>query len=116
VNRQEVKSLTLKHLSTQLNPERAIQAVQRPPEGWLRAFRHALGLSLKSIAGRLKVSPQAIHQLEKSEAAGTISLVQLEAVAGAMGCRVAYAVVPRQGSFSDLAAPAAAGGNQAGGT
>jgi len=89
--------------------------VQRPPEGWLRAFRHALGFSLKSVAGRLKVSPQAIHQLEKSETAGTISLGQLEAVAGAMGCRVAYAVVPRQGSLAELAAPTAAA-DQAGGT
>ena len=89
--------------------------MQRPPEGWLRAFRHALGFSLKSVAGRLKVSPQAIHQLEKSETAGTISLGQLEAVAGAMGCRVAYAVVPRQGSLAELAAPTAAA-DQAGGT
>jgi predicted DNA-binding mobile mystery protein A len=97
-----------------LNPERAIQAVQRPPEGWLRAFRHALGLSLKSVAGRLKVSPQAIHQLEKSEEAGTISLGQLESVAGAMGCRVAYAIVPRQGSLAELAGPAGGGANQAG--
>ena len=113
MNRQENKVLTLKYLSTQLNPERAIQAVQRPAEGWLRAFRHALGFSLRSIAGRLKVSPQAIHQLEKSEAAGTISLGQLEAVAGAMGCRVAYALVPRQGSLAELSAPAGADVNSA---
>jgi len=116
VNRQENKVLTLKQLTTQLNPERSIQAVQRPPEGWLRAFRHALGFSLKSIAGRLKVSPQAIHQLEKSEEAGTISLGQLEAVAGAMGCRLAYAVVPQKGSLAELAGPAATGANQTGGT
>jgi hypothetical protein len=51
----------------------------------------------------MNVSPQAIHQLEKSEAAGTISLKQLEAVAAAMGCRVVYAVVPRKGSIAALA-------------
>jgi predicted DNA-binding mobile mystery protein A len=115
VNRLENKSIALKQLSAQLNPERAIQAVQRPPEGWLRAFRHALGFSLKSVAGSLKVSPQAIHQLEKSEEAGTISLGQLEAVAGAMGCRLAYAVVPRQGTLADLAAAPSAGADQAAG-
>jgi hypothetical protein len=52
---------------------------------------------------RLNVSPQAIHQLEKSEAAGTISLGQLEVVAASMGCRLTYALVPRQGSLADLA-------------
>src|SRR5271154_7132050 len=114
MNRQENKVLNLKQLSTQLHPERSLQAVQCPLGGWLRAFRHALGLSLKSVAGSLKVSPQAIHQLEKSEAAGTISLGQLEAVAGAMGCRVAYAVVPRQGSLAELAGAPPPGANQAG--
>jgi transcriptional regulator with XRE-family HTH domain len=69
-------------------------------------MRHALGLSLRSVAGGVKVSPQAIHQLEKSEAAGTISLGQLEAVAASMGCRVAYALVPRQGTLADLASRA----------
>jgi hypothetical protein len=51
----------------------------------------------------MNVSPQAVHQLEKSEAAGTISLKQLEAAATAMGCRVVYAVVPRKGSLPELA-------------
>jgi len=62
-----------------------------------------LGRSLKSVAGELKVTPQAIHQLEKSEAAGTISLKQLEAVSGAMGCHVVYTLVPNQGTLAELA-------------
>jgi predicted DNA-binding mobile mystery protein A len=89
----------------QLHPERALWAVRNPAGGWLRTFRQALGLSLKSISGKMDVSPQAVHQLEKSEAAGTISLKQFEAAAAAMGCRVVYAVVPRKGSLADLAAP-----------
>lgn len=84
--------------------------MQHPDGGWLRAFRHALGLSLRTVAAVLKVSPQAVHQLEKSEAAGSISLRQLEAAAGAMGCRLVYAIVPRQGSLAELAgAPPQAG-------
>jgi transcriptional regulator with XRE-family HTH domain len=62
-----------------------------------------LGRSLRSVAGELKVSPQAIHQLEKSEAAGTISMKQLEAVSNAMGCRVVYALIPNQGTYRELA-------------
>ena len=80
-------------------------SVQRPVGGWLRAVRQALGHSLQSIATKLKVSPQAIHQFEKSEAAGTISLKQLEAVANAMGCRVVYTLLPRQGTLAELANP-----------
>jgi predicted DNA-binding mobile mystery protein A len=108
MNRVENKSITLKQLTLQLHPERALWAIEYPLGGWLRTFRHALGLSLKTVAATLKVSPQAIHQLEKSEAARTISLRQLDAMAGAMGCRVVYAIVPRQGKLADLAGPNAA--------
>ena len=69
---------------------------QRPVGGWLKAVRQALGVSLREVGGRLKMSAQAIHQFEKSEARGAISLRQLEAVAGAMGCKVVYTLVPQQ--------------------
>ena len=106
MSRSENKVLNLKQLSLQLHPDRSLQGVQNPTGGWLRAFRQALGLSLKAVGGALNVSPQAIHQLEKSESAGAISLRQLNAVAGAMGCRVVYALVPRQGTLVELAGSA----------
>ena len=64
-----------------------------PHGGWLHELRRTRGLSLQAVADRLNVSPQAIHQFEKSEAAGTISLRQLGNVAAAMGGRLTYAVV-----------------------
>jgi len=74
----------------------------RPKGGWLRSVRQNLGLSLQAVADRLDVSPQAVHQFEKSEAAGTISLRQLGHVAAAMGGRVTYAVI---GPDANAAAP-----------
>ncbi len=65
----------------------------RPESGWLKSTRLGLELGLREVAERLDVSPQAVHQFEKSEIAGTISLRQLEKVARAMGCRVVYAFV-----------------------
>ena len=63
-----------------------------PHGGWLRALRHQRGWSLQAVADRLGVTPQAVHQFEKSEVAGTISLRQLALVAAAMGGSVAYSV------------------------
>ncbi|MBI4626954.1 MAG: helix-turn-helix domain-containing protein [Verrucomicrobia bacterium] len=78
-------------------------------QGWLKPTRQALGLTLQTVADRLKVSPQAVHQFEKSETAGTISLRQLQNVAGAMGCRVEYAVLAvRDDDGLPPAAPVAA--------
>jgi predicted DNA-binding mobile mystery protein A len=114
MNRHDNKVLNLKQLTLQLHPERALWAVQHPAGGWLRTFRHALGLSLKSVSKGLGTTPQAVHQLEKSEAAGSISLRQLQAAAGAMGCRVVYAIVPLQGSLAELAGAPPATPPQAG--
>lgn len=103
---KEYQSIRLKQLEDQLSPERSISGLQRPSAGWLRAIRQALRLSAGTLASRIRQSPQSILQAEKSEAAGTITLKRLEAVAEAMGCRLVYAVVPKAGTITDLASAA----------
>ena len=100
---KDIQPLRLRQLEDQLSPGQPIVGLERPSAGWLRAIRQALGLSLTTVAIRLGQTPQAVKQAEKSEAAGTISLKRLEAAADAMGCRLVYAIVPRQGSLSTLA-------------
>jgi transcriptional regulator with XRE-family HTH domain len=65
---------------------------------WIKTTRQSLGLSLQAIASRLGVSPQAVHQFESSEAAGSISLRQLQKVAEAMGFQLIYSLVARTGA------------------
>lgn len=103
MNKHNIQPLRLRQLEDQLSAGRPIVGLERPSAGWLRAIRQALGLSLKTVAGRLGQTPQAVKQAEESEAAGTISLKRLEAAADAMGCRLVYAIVPRKGSLSTLA-------------
>lgn len=112
MNKRENQSIRLHQLNSLLSPDQQLQSVQRPVGGWLRAVRQALGRSLKSVAGERKLSPQAIHQLEKSEAVGTISLKQLEAAADAMGCRLVYTLLPREGSLAQLAEEHGPGAHQ----
>jgi transcriptional regulator with XRE-family HTH domain len=69
-----------------------LPVAHRPHAGWLRAAREARGLSLQAVADKLDVSPQAVHQFEQSEVAGTISLRQLAHVAAALGCKLTYAL------------------------
>jgi predicted DNA-binding mobile mystery protein A len=47
------------------------------------------------LGRRLKVSPQTVEAMEKSEAAGTIQLSTLKRAAEAMDCTLVYALVPR---------------------
>jgi len=77
-------------------------AATRPPKGWIRALREALGMSAGQLARRAGVSRETIATLERSEAKGTITLTSLDKLARALGCRVVYAVVPDGGSATEL--------------
>jgi predicted DNA-binding mobile mystery protein A len=76
-----------------LNDERKRLLV--PPKGWIRAIRDALGMSGVQLAKRLKVSPQTVEAMEKSEAAGTIQLNTLKRAAEALDCTLVYALIPK---------------------
>ena len=89
MNRSKTQSIHLHQLIEGLRRAQTGESLPRPQGGWLRAVRQATGLSLKSVAGQLNVSPQAVHQLEKSEAAATVSLKQLSAAAAAMAIQPA---------------------------
>jgi predicted DNA-binding mobile mystery protein A len=75
----------------------------RPAGGWLVAVREALGLSLAQIGRRLRVPRQNIQKFERGEATDRVTLGTLRRVADAMGCDLVYVLVPKSGSFAELA-------------
>lgn len=66
----------------------------RPPKGWVRAVREALGMTGTQLAERLKVDPSTVSALEKGEIQDTVTLTTLRRAAEAMNCRLVYALVP----------------------
>ena len=75
-----------------------------PAGGWARAIREALGMGAGQLAARLKISRQSVQDLERAESERRITLDSLDRLAGAMGCRVVYALVPENGSLDDIRA------------
>lgn len=73
----------------------------RPPKGWIRAIRDALGMNAAQFARRLGVKPPRIAALEKAEVTGVASLQTIREAAEALGCRFIYAIVP-ESSLDDL--------------
>jgi predicted DNA-binding mobile mystery protein A len=100
--RSRFKNLTLDQLDETMVTLRKSAEVQRPPKGWARSIRRALGMSLGQLARRVGVSRETIATLERSEARGTITLASLEKLARGLGCRVTYALVPEGGSLEAL--------------
>jgi predicted DNA-binding mobile mystery protein A len=86
----------IRHLDQRFAALRPLAKSQRPPKGWIRAVRNALGMTTAQFARRLKIAQPSVVELERSEAGNSITLRTLERAAEALGCRVVYALIPAQ--------------------
>lgn len=82
-------------LDSKLSSLHPVNRYAAPPKGWIRAIRDALGMNGVQLARRMNISPQALADLERSEAAGRIQIGTLRRAAEAMDCQLVYALVPR---------------------
>lgn len=84
-----------KQLDKRLNLLQNIDFLARPPRGWIKAIREALGMTTAQLAKRLGVSQPRVLAIEKAEVSGSIKLESLQRAARALDCRLVYALVPR---------------------
>lgn len=89
------KALRREQLDRSLR-ENDLRHLPQHKRGWIREVREALGMSAQQLALRMGVSQPTVAKMEKSEAAGTITLQSLKKAGDAMGCRFTYAFVPRE--------------------
>lgn len=106
--RSNFAELKLRQLDTTLSRWRAADLPSRPPSGWLKAIREALGMTATYQAKKLGVSTSTVTRLETSEADDTISLGTLRRAAAALGCELQYALVPEKTLTESLEARASA--------
>ena len=95
------RKLRLSQLDRSLQDMRTLPP--RPASGWIASVREALGITLGEVGKRIGSSRQAVQQLEKAEATDRITLGALRRASEAMGCELLYALVPKSGTFAELA-------------
>ncbi|MBY6049414.1 hypothetical protein [Vannielia litorea] len=78
------------------------QAFAKPLGGWIATFQEAIGMSAPALAERLGVSRNSVYSSIQNEQAGTISLNQLDKMAEAMGGKLVYAIIPREGPVEEI--------------
>jgi predicted DNA-binding mobile mystery protein A len=93
---RQFQSLILDQIDQRVARWRGAASPETPSGGWIRAIRSALGMTKSQLATRLKVQPSTVVRFERSEGAGTMSLVTLQRVAEALDCDLQYALVPRK--------------------
>ena len=89
-------SLARRQLDKRLAPLRDSEALTRPPRGWIKSIREALGMTTAQLGRRLGVSQPRVTAIEKGEVQGSLTLESLEKAAHALDCRLVYALVPRE--------------------
>jgi len=94
--RAEDRATARRQLDQRLRVLRDPQALTRPPRGWIKAIREALGMTTAQLAVRLGVSQPRVVAIEKAEAQKAITLDSLERAARALDCRLVYTLVPRK--------------------
>jgi predicted DNA-binding mobile mystery protein A len=92
----EVSVRSRRLLDSHFDEWQQLRGLARPPHGWIRAIREALGMSAAVLAARLGITAGAVTRLEQSEAADRIQLDTLRRAADALGCDLVYLLVPRR--------------------
>lgn len=90
------KDLKQRQLDAALSHWRTSELPARPPSGWIKAIREALGMSAAYLGKKLGIVQSSVHRLEISEVEDSITLGSLRRVADALGCELQYALVPRK--------------------
>ena len=93
--RAQDRATARRQLDKRLNTLRS-SSFARPPRGWVKAIREALGMTTRQLAQRIGVVQSRAVDIEKAEVSGSITLESLERAAHALDCELVYALVPRE--------------------
>ena len=98
-NRKKLKNQRL-IIEKKIHPWKKLRTNKRPPSGWLKAVRGALGINTRQLAKRCGVQHSSILKIEKNETQDKASIESLKKIANAMNCQLIYAIVPKTGYSS----------------
>lgn|ERR1019366_2180738 len=94
--RRDSRALARKNLERRLAPLRKTNDLVRPPRGWIKAIREALGMTTAQLAERIHLSQPRVSQLEKAEIEDSVTLKSLRQAAEGLDCTLVYALVPNR--------------------
>jgi predicted DNA-binding mobile mystery protein A len=95
-SKADTQALARQQLDRRFASLRKTNDFARPPRGWIKAIREALGMSTTQLAKRLRVAQTRVSQMEKAEVESAIRLQTLKQVAEALDCTLVYALIPNK--------------------
>jgi predicted DNA-binding mobile mystery protein A len=96
------KTLMLQQLNGKLLSFAILSRIAIPPSGWIKAIRNTLGMSMQQLANKLSISKQAVLDIEKREADGSITIKSLRELGRVLDMELVYGFVPKDGSLEAM--------------
>lgn len=96
----DIKSLQLQQINKKLERFSILKEIEKPPIGWIKSIRMALGISLQQLGNKRSVSKQSILDIERREKEGTITLNALRDIGKTMDLELVYGFVPKDGDLN----------------
>lgn len=93
------KKLQIDQLEKRIKLFSEAQKYSKPPTGWIRATRLALGMTLQQLGTKLSMTKQSVQDLENREKLGSITLKSLSEAAKALDLELVYGLVPKDGTL-----------------
>lgn len=97
-----IKKLQLQHLNDRMEKFSVLSQVAVPPNGWVKAIRTSLGMSLQQLGNKLSITRQSAQDIERREKDGSISLKALKETAAAIDMQLVYGFIPKDGTLEKL--------------
>lgn len=73
-----------------------LPSLEPPRGGWIRTIRQSLGMTMRQMGSRLKISAQGVRDIEQRERSETITVAKLRQAAQALNCELRFVLIPRQ--------------------
>ena len=96
------RKIQIEQLEKKMKIYTSTQEVAKPPTGWLKAIRLALGMTLQQLANKLNITKQSVMEVERREQEGSITIKTLRETAKALDMELVYGLVPKDGTLDNL--------------
>lgn len=94
--------LILRQLDKKLIKFKSLSSLEIPAEGWVKAVRTALNMSLRQLGERLGQTAQGASDLEKREKEGTITLNSLREASQSLNLKLVYVLLPHNTTLEQM--------------
>ncbi len=96
------QKLILEQVDRRIKEVIILDSVAIPSEGWIYSIRNALGMTLRQLGKRLKITAQSVKEIELREKNGTVSLAVRRQVGACLDMKLVYCFVPKSGSLEQM--------------